>query len=277
MVERINAVQVAAASQVVETPPLADSLLNFVARAMADPTIDVAKLEVLLRIQREIVADDARLRFNRAMSAAQAEMLPVVRNASNNVTNSKYATLEAVDAVIRPIYTRHGFLMTFNSEPIDGADLRVVCEVSHDGGHLKRYELEASPDTVGTRGNVNKTALHALGSTVTYLRRYLTMMCWNLVTTDDQDGNRPTQQNDGEIVGQGPVDELYALLDDCSAVPSAREANERTFLGKMGLGAVRSMKDIRTADVPRLRNALLTKRAVISKQRAERAVNGHAL
>jgi hypothetical protein len=249
-------------------PPLADSLLNFVARAMADPTINVDKLEVLLRIQREIVADDARLQFNRAMSLAQGEMQPVIRDAANDQTRSKYARLETIDAAIRPIYTRNGFCLEFNSEPIEGPNERIVCEVSHSAGHTKRFQLEAAPDTAGPQGKANKTALHGLGSTVSYLRRYLTCMAFNVaLTNDDNDGNRsrPNASNDG-LLTEPQVEELWDLME-------RTQTQEGRFLAAM-CPQLRSVSQAPAKEFPRLRNALLTKAGVLT-QRA-RTHNGDA-
>jgi hypothetical protein len=255
---------------------LAGSLLNFVAAAMQDPSINVDKLQMLLSMQREIIADDARLQFNRAMSKAQGEMQPVVRDAQNTQTNSKYARLETIDAAIRPIYTRNGFCLEFNSEAIEGPNERIVCEVSHTAGHSKRYQLEAAPDTAGPQGKANKTPLHGLGSTVSYLRRYLTCMIFNItLANEDNDGNR-RQRDDGEISSRPQVQELYALLAACSADPNAVAANERAFLTKMGLGDLRTMADARVGDFPRLRNALLTKRAIMTKRAANDTQTGAA-
>ena len=270
----MNAItQIGGAALAVPAEPLADSLLNFVARAMADPKINVDKLSLLLAMQREIVADDARLRFNRAMSAAQGEMQPVLRDATNEQTRTKYARLEAIDAAIRPIYTRHGFCLTFNSEPTGGANARIVCEVSHAAGHTKRFQLEAAPDTTGPQGTRNKTELHGLGSTVSYLRRFLTCMVFNIVTADDNDGNRRQQRDTGEVAGRADLSELHALLAKCAADPLAVAANERTFLGKMGVAAL-SLADAPARDLPRLRNALLTKASVIQFRAAAQTQSG---
>jgi hypothetical protein len=167
------------------------SLLNVIARAMDDDRFDVLKLDALLRMQRELVAEQARHEFSRAMSAAQGEMRAVFRNAANEQTHSRYARLEKIDDAIRPIYTTHGFSLTFGTEkPADPASIRVVCDCAHSGGHTKVYELEAPPDMTGTRGQVNKTLLHGMGSTISYLRRYLTTMIFNVVlTNEDDDGN----------------------------------------------------------------------------------------
>jgi hypothetical protein len=240
-------------------PP--DSLLNFVARAVKDPSIDVAKLESLLRLQREIIAEDARLQFNRAMSAAQGEMQPVLRNAANDQTRSRYANLEAVDAAIRPIYARHGFCLEFNSEPIDGPNVRIVCEVSHIGGHSKRYTLEAALDLTGPKGNGNKTPVQGLGSSVSYLRRYLMMMIFNLATSDDNDGNRQRT-----APGRLSLEQLAELSD----LMRQTRTEEAKFLAHMA-PTLRSIEDAPAAEFPRLRNALLTKRNVL-KQRWRAAI-----
>jgi hypothetical protein len=252
---------------VVESAP--DSLLNFVARAVKDPTIDVAKLESLLRMQREIVADDARLQFNRAMSAAQGEMQPVLRNARNDQTNSRYANLEAVDAAIRPIYARHGFCLEFNSEPLDGPNVRIVCEVSHVGGHSKKYCLEAALDTAGPKGVGNKTPVQGLGSSVSYLRRYLTCMIFNVVlTNEDNDGERARERGDRQrpAAGRISIEQLAELSD----LMRRTRTEEGKFLAAMA-PALRSIEDAPAADFPRLRNALLTKLGVL-KQRWRLAV-----
>jgi ERF superfamily len=239
------------------TPAEPDSLLNFLARAVRDPAIDVTKLESLLRMQREIVADDARLQFNRAMSAAQGEMQPVLRNARNEQTSSRYATLEAVDAAIRPIYARHGFCLEFNSEPLDGPNVRIVCEVSHVGGHSKKYCLEAALDVAGPKGTGNKTPVQGLGSSVSYLRRYLTSMAFNVVlTNDDNDGNR-TRPDAGRL----SLEQL-AVLSDLMAQTRTEEGR---FLAAMTPGLT-SIEHAPAADFPRLKNALLTKKGVLRQR-----------
>jgi hypothetical protein len=225
----------------------------------------VAKLESLLRMQREIVADDARLQFNRAMSAAQGEMQPVLRNARNDQTNSRYANLEAVDAAIRPIYARHGFCLEFNSEPLDGPNVRIVCEVSHVGGHSKKYCLEAALDTAGPKGVGNKTPVQGLGSSVSYLRRYLTVMIFNVVlSSDDNDGQRQhrNEASTGLLTHSQKMD-LKGLMRDTRTL-------ESRFLEVM-CPDIRAIEEVPASDFPRLRNALLTKLGVL-KQRWRLAV-----
>ena len=127
----------------------------------------MAKFEALFRLQREIMRDEQEGAFKQAMALVQAEMEPVGRDAKNEQTRSRYARIETIDAMLRPIYTKHGFSLSFTfpeTEPYSPTEgFRVECEVAHRGGHSKMYSLSAALDSVGAKGVVNKTPLHALG------------------------------------------------------------------------------------------------------------------
>jgi hypothetical protein len=223
--------------------PESTSLLNFVAQAVSDPSIDVGKLEALLRMQREILADDARQQFGRAMTACQAEIQPVVRDTANTQTGSKYAKLEKVDAAIRPIYTRHGFSLSFDEEPGDAQNMAIACDVSHSAGYTKRYRLFAPPDTLGPKGTPVKTQLHGRGSTTTFLRRYLECNIFNVVLRNmDDDGNRGGM----ETITEAEIEELKTALDELNIAADH-------FLNYMGYEA---LPDIQKRDLAKARNAI---------------------
>lgn len=229
-----------------DTPPPAASLLNFVAQAVSDPNIDVAKLEALLRMQRQIVGEDARVQFIRAMSQAQAEIMPVVRDAENLQTKSFYAKLEKVDAAIRPIYIKHGFSLSFDEEPSEGPNMMIVCEVSHVAGHSKKYRLNAPPDTLGPKGTPTKTVLHGRGSTVTFLRRYLTCNIFNVVfKNQDDDGVRGGRR----FISEEQAEELRTLTKEAGRVEGA-------LLDRLFSGQVRSFEEVESGAFVVVKNTL---------------------
>jgi hypothetical protein len=164
-------------------------LLNFIERASRDPEFDVRKFGELLQMQREVTQEQERREFNRAMAAAQAEMLPVIRDAKNTHIGNRYARLETIDAAMRPIYTRHGFSVRYGSAPPLREDtIRLVCTVAHAGGYFEENYLDAPLSTTGSQGGrTATTAVQSVGSTVTYLRRYLLGMVFNIVLADDDD------------------------------------------------------------------------------------------
>lgn len=185
------------------------TMMNFIAMALTNPAIETAKLRELLDMQKGIIAEEARIKFIEAMRDTQAEIMPVVRGAENKATNSMYAKLEAIDAAIRPIYTRHGFTLSFDEEAGDAATMQIVCLVEHVAGHAKRFSMFAPPDTMGPKGTPTKTALHGRGSTTTFLRRYLMCNVFNVVLRGmDDDGNRGGMK----LINEGEAMQLEALL-----------------------------------------------------------------
>ncbi len=238
------------------------SLLAVIARAIADPATDAAKLQVLLHHQREIDrearAEAAMLAAHAAMAAVQAEMAPILRDTPNELFGSKYAPLEAIDAIMRPIYTRHGFCLTFGEDANDGPQLRIGCDLIH-GSYVKHYSLEAALDLNGPKGTPNKTPLHALGASASYLRRYLTTLIFNVVMRDeDVDGNTSFTDTPGRLTG-AQRGELVRLM---------RETNTRedAFLRHVA-PALSSIDQVPPQDFVRLKNALLNKQNVL-RQRA---------
>lgn len=176
--------------QVAEQPT---ALIAVIERAARDPNIDIDKMERLLAMQEKIFARQAEAEFNAAMSACQAEMPVIKATFSNEQTGSLYAALEEIDRIARPIYTRHGFALSFGTAdcPLEGF-YRQTCKLSHRSGHSEPRQADLPTDMVGIKGNPNKTGIQGFGSAMTYGQRYMTKLAFNIVIGDDNDGNGPT-------------------------------------------------------------------------------------
>lgn len=159
--------------------------------ALAD--IDVNKLQALMDMQRQILADQSRAEFNAAMSECQKQMRPIAADANNPQTKSRYASYKALDSALRPIYTDCGFGLSFNTADGAAADwVRVTCLVSHAGGHERTYHVDMPADGKGAKGGDVMTKTHAVGAAMSYGMRYLLKMIFNVaVGEDDRDGNDP--------------------------------------------------------------------------------------
>lgn len=196
-----------------------------------DNGLDADKLEKLMQLHERSQDRQAEREFAEAMNACQAEMPAIARDAENKQTNSKYAKLETIDRAIKPIYIKHGFTLTFGTaeSPIAG-HIRITCTCQHIGGHKREYQGDFPLDDVGLKGNANKTAMHATGSTMSYGRRYLTLMVFNLVMGgEDNDGQRPV-----ETISEEQAINIRELLDE-AGMP------EEEFLK---LGRIRRIQDL---------------------------------
>jgi len=165
------------------------AFIQMIERAAKDPQIDVPKLKELLAIRDREREREAATAFAMSMSEAQGQMEAVRRDCFNPQTKSKYASYQALDAAIRPAYVRHGFSLTFNTEPQSAHDIsRVTCLVMHKGGHSMLYQKDMPIVTQGPKGGDVMTRTHASMSADTYAMRDLLRMIWNIATVDD-DGN----------------------------------------------------------------------------------------
>ena len=190
-------------------PVATSEFMEMVASATRDPSVEPVKLQKLLEMAERMMKFQAERDFSNAMRLCQEEIGPIAKTAENSHTGTAYAKLEAIDRAIRPVYTSHGFVMSFGSAPPRGErSVRVTCDVRHSSGHTVQYELEGELDTAGLKGGATKTGIQGLGSTVTHLKRYLTLMIWNLTLTDprqfvtkEQVNNITNMLNAAEVTG----------------------------------------------------------------------------
>lgn len=244
------------------------SLLNLVARAAADPNTDVAKLSALLAEQRQIIADDAKLQFNRAYAALAGEITQIDRRGVADMGakgSYKFAKREHLDEMLRPLMAKHGFALSFR--PIQSAaGLTIEGELLHIGGHSKTAALTLPPD-VGPGRN----SLQAVGSAIAYAERYLTEMLANVVRREADTDGRMRDVDTGELITRSQVVELRALMAETRILESvvlAKKAPELDTIEALPAAAFISV-----------RNDLLSRRNVLAQREtlaAKHAANGAA-
>jgi hypothetical protein len=181
-----------AATSLAPTVPAVSEYSSLIERAAFTADFDVAKLQALLDMREAEEMRRAEKAFNAALVRAQSEMSPIVADANNPQTRSRYATYAALDRAIRPHYTAHGLAPSFGTEPLNEPDkMRVVGILGHLEGFARRYQIDMPIDTKGARGGDVMTRTHATGSALTYGKRYLMIAMFNLsiADNDDDDGN----------------------------------------------------------------------------------------
>ena len=191
--------QVATIDQAISTSVLnsPDPLLAMIERASRDPSIDLDRMERLIQMRNRDQDRAAEQAFNDAMNAVQDQLTPIARDSNNPQTHSRYASYFAVDKVIRPVYVKHGFSLTFDTE--DGAPeghIRVAAYLSK-GPHSRKYRYDSPAVTAGFKGTQMMTETHARASALTYAKRYLVGLIFNLSTGEDRDGNQITDTSSG--------------------------------------------------------------------------------
>ena len=236
-----------------QTAPM--TILEIISHAARDPDTDVDKLERLIAMAERTRAKDAEQAFGAAMASAQGELGRVSADATNPQTRSKYASYAALDRAVRPVYTRHGFALSFDTSPDTVPDhVRVLCHVSHKAGHTRTYQADMPADGKGAKGGDVMTKTHAAGAAMSYGSRYLLKMIFNVaVGEDDKDGNA------GEISGvldESQVEHVFTLIQRVGA-------DRDKFVQFMG---VESVPDILAKDYEKAIKALNLKATAAAKK-----------
>ena len=173
------------------TKQSSDTMIGLIEKiALMPDSVATENLGKLHEMYKDMQDREAEVMFNRAFVAAQSEMPIVVKDANNDQTSSKYAKLQTITKLIKPIYTKHGFGMIggMADSPIE-KHIRVTIDLIHSSGHSKHYFNDMPIDDKGIKGTVNKTQPHAKGSSTTYAQRYLKCLIWDVQIAEDDDGN----------------------------------------------------------------------------------------
>lgn len=195
----------------------ATGLASALQQALLLPDQGVERLERMWEMHKEMQDRDAARAYADAMKACQKEMPAIQKRGKNKQTNSRYALLEDINRLITPIYTRHGFSLSFGTDRSELPDhVGIVCDVMHDGGYSKTYTYDAPIDNVGIKGEKNKTTTHGRGSAISYGRRYLVMMIFNLTIGDDDDGNA-AGENEQQRIARETAQEWVQVADSVTS------------------------------------------------------------
>lgn len=189
-----------------------ENLLTVIARAVANPALDVEKMERLLAMHERITDQQRKTAFADAMSRLQAKLPQINKQGRiivKGVERSRYARIEDIDRAIRPYLAEEGFSFSFDSESTDAKLFKLSCKLSHREGHSETKFLILPLDASEYRSNVQ-----SIGSTVSYGKRQLIKMHLNLIERgEDDDGQGGAKPITAEQAKKLVADAIELKLD----------------------------------------------------------------
>lgn len=189
----------------------ATAMMQIISRAAADPACDLDKMERLLIMKERIDKEENSRQFNSDMASMQIEMPSVAERGTGH--NIKYATFEDINDVAKPIMSRYGFAVSFKVVETDRG-VRVTGLLLHRSGHREETEMTFPSDTSGS-----KNAVQALGSSISYAKRYIMSAMLN-ITTRGEDDNGYAAVPVAKVTAMQALS-IRSLLERCS--PALKE------------------------------------------------------
>ncbi len=206
-------------------------LLEGVQKSKATPeTVEVVKgmMDLYERNEKRI----AEMAFAEALTALQGETANVqatkaVDQKPDGTVRYRFAPYEEIMRTVKPILTRHGFSITFDTES-NGDRLTSICTLMHKSGHARQNRFAVRygkpPGSSDAQGDM---------STKSYAKRGALCDALNIVVDHD---------DDARMIGQ-PIGEALAL--DLQSRVRKVGADEDAFLKYAGADCYTSISDER--------------------------------
>ena len=143
-----------------------------------------------------------------ALSKAQGKMTAASKDSSNPFYKSKYADLNSIWSACREALSENGLSVVQTMHKEESGQLYMKTTLGHSSGQWMASMLPIVPAKDGS-----KNELQALGSTLTYLRRYMLAAIVGVAPDEesDDDGNRAGGQYK---LNQGKVAQAVAVPND---------------------------------------------------------------
>jgi len=149
---------------------------------------------------------DSTANINKSMAQAQSQMRPASKDANNPHFKSKFTSLLSVWESIRDPLTKNG-ITVWQDVVSTGGDVSVFTRLSHISGEW----VEFGPLTIPL---IARKDAQAIGSAISYAKRYSLCAAVGVVSDEDDDGeaavgrNKIATYDDGEAAcGRGVVPE----------------------------------------------------------------------
>ena len=235
------------------------SVLELCMWAAKDPSIPIDRLQAFLDMADQQERKEAETLFDHAMLAAQAEMPPIPRGSYNQHTKSYWAKLESISAKIDPITKKHGFTLKHGM-----ADERVpnhyhlYVDVTWTGAlasgkkasFTKRFDADIGHDDKGPKGEGTKSLAQGSGSSITYGRRFLKCMVFDVqILGADKDGNPVGVDPEAGLITEAQAEQIISLCAE-------KGIDKATFQKAFRVKSVEAVLAVRFDDViARLKSA----------------------
>ena len=232
----------------VERAAPAETFAGVLMQMLANPDIPADKMEVVMRMRREVLGDQAREAFMEHFAALSAELPQVERDGTvalvkdgREVGRYAFTTIENMDTVLRPLLAKHGFAISFAST--DNKESVTITGTLSGWGWERTSTYTLPPDA-----GPGRNALQARGSSRRYAKRYIVDDLVNVVRKGKDDDARGAME---ALIDAAQIKMLSTLI-------KRTETDEAAFLKLMVSGA-ESLQDVRQRDLPRLEMALREK------------------
>lgn len=167
------------------------SFLALIEKVVLDPSVDVEKMTKILDMQERVLNKQASIEFNQSMALAMVQIPSIARETQGQ--SNKFAAFENINKIVKPIIAKHGLFITFRTEFQSDDFLLVTAKITHQSGYSEETSMRFPFDNSG-----NKNDIQAVGSSISYGKRYTMSALLGIATHGEDDDGFSTSKTIGE-------------------------------------------------------------------------------
>lgn len=182
--------------QAQEPQSTASALLSMIERVAINPDADIEKMERLMAMAERVQNREAEVAFNTDFALMQSDLPEIDKDGQIKVggeVRSSYARLEDINEAIKPVLRQYGFAISFRVNT-DSNKIEVVAVLSHRRGHSISTTMVLPPDKSGSKYDIQ-----ALGSSVSYGRRYTLCSLLNISAHGEDDNGEAAGKSKAKV------------------------------------------------------------------------------
>jgi hypothetical protein len=191
-----------------------------------DKGVDVATMEKLLAMRRELKAEWAREQFHAALSDFQAECPiiekdSIVLNKDGKTERYRFASLDSIIRQVKDLLLKHGFNHRTNAG-VEGIHVRATCVATHKYGHSENSSFEVPIDKDAFMNEPQKFA-----SALTFSKRYAFCNAFGIQTGDKDDDAKAARSvnEEAQAEGRAPAGKKHTRMRDYENEPQPAKAD----------------------------------------------------
>jgi len=169
-------------------------------------------------VSNSVVWSKSNKEITRIIFEIQQEVPFIGKDSDNPFFKSKYASLEDIWSKLKPVFAKHGLLVSQVPGVITNGAIEIVTQLVHVGSG--EFVLSAGYMPMGKEGP------QAAGSAITYARRYFLCPLLGIVAGEDDDA----EAAEGRAIPAAKMGSLKARKEEALKWISARNDNVKMWM-----------------------------------------------
>ena len=163
-----------------------------------------------MRLQRD---REERATFQAALRRIQDNLKEIRKRGRNDDTHSDYVKEIDIDREINQQLQTEGMTLSFEPRVSERPEMVLIVGLLSLGAYTREYPLEMPADGKGPKGGGVMSRTHATGSAITYAKRYLKGMIFNLTYAGKDDDGNAAAGGESKVMDESAIGQWIASIE----------------------------------------------------------------